>query len=323
MEQLDIIALSHMKGMTPAFLKKNWQGLVSATSAEDFLERIQYVQKDTLNANRDLAARIIQKCAHLGVQIIDVSMPSYPAMLKDIGTPPSVLYTLGDVSLLDRVVGIIGTRHSTNLGNKIAQRIGEYFSEHLSVCNGLVEGIDEHVFRREGQITKNVVGVASGGLDYGNTCSTSHAHNIAEALDAGGLVVSEFDPDQKEDRFSGIKASRIQAGLSMGLILVQSSVDGGSKYTISEFSRLGRILGVVQYKDAQEYGTDVFGANRLILEEKEHGLAKLAGKQTTNSVSVKEIIPISGKSDYDRFLKALGGNHNGDKGLEEQMLTIF
>ena len=65
MEQLDIIALSHMKGMTPAFLKKNWQGLVSATSAEDFLERIQYVQKDTLNANRDLAARIIQKCAHL------------------------------------------------------------------------------------------------------------------------------------------------------------------------------------------------------------------------------------------------------------------
>ena len=79
----------------------------------------------------------------------------------------------------------------------------------------------------------------------------------------------------------------------------------------------------MQYKDAQEYGTDVFGANRLILEEKEHGLAKLAGKQTTNSVSVKEIIPISGKSDYDRFLKALGGNHNEDIGLEEQMLTIF
>ena len=47
-----------------------------------------------------------------------------------------------------------------------------------------------------------------------------------------------FFPKQKEDKYSGSKASRIQAGLSHGLILIQSSVSGGSKYTLEKYAKL-------------------------------------------------------------------------------------
>ncbi len=303
MKQIDFIAISKM--FTPAFLKGLRPEILSSETAEEFLDRIHHESGESLKRAHDLASKTVQECQVKGIGVIDFTMPSYPERLSQIGTPPPLVYTRGDTSLLKRVVSIIGTRHSTTLGNRIAERLGDFFSSHLSICNGLVEGIDEHVFRREHGAIPNIVGVASGGLDFHNTCSATHAKNINDVLEAGGLVISEYDPWQKADQFSGSKASRIQAGLSQGLILVQSGINGGSRYTVEQFSKFDRPLGVVQYKAAAEYETDVFEANRRILEEGLNGLAVFIGKRTTKSICVKDIIPISGKEDYGRFLKAM------------------
>ena len=48
-----------------------------------------------------------------------------------------------------------------------------------------------------------------------------------------------------------------------------------------------------------------FEANRRILEEGLNGLAVFIGKRTTKSINVKEVIPITGKEDHGRFLKAM------------------
>lgn len=303
MKQIDVIAVSKM--LTPAFLKEFRQDILSSETAEEFMEKIKREPGESLANAREMASMIVRECEEKGIGVVDITMPSYPERLLQIGTPPPVLYTLGDTSLLKQVVSIIGTRHSTSLGNRIAERLGDFFSQHLSICNGLVEGIDEHVFRRENGAIPNIVGVASGGLDYHNTCSAAHAKNIHDVLEAGGLVISEYDPGQKTDQFSGSKASRIQAGLSQGLILVQSGINGGSRYTVEQFSKFDRPLGVIQYKAAAEYETDVFEANRKILEEGLNGLAVFIGKRTTKSINIKEVIPITGKEDYGRFLEAM------------------
>jgi DNA processing protein len=241
------------------------------------------------------------------VSIIDAE---YPSQLKEIGDPPSVLFIKGNLSLLNHVIAIIGTRHSSELGNKIAERVGSYFADYFSICNGLVEGIDEHSIYVGSKVLSNVVGIISGGLCYNETCSSHHIQVINDVLEAGGLIISEYYPRQKEDMYSGSKASRIQAGLSHGLILVQSKIDGGSKYTLAKFAKLGRPIGVIHFPSSAEYQSESFGANRLIAEKGKDGLAQMIGLKKTSSINIGPLIVLSNKDDYNKLIQSMSIANN-------------
>lgn len=294
-----------VKGIGPAFIKKNCHRLINDSSCDQLVRDSKPDELDNLANYAKAADEIISDCEANDIKIISIIDTEYPSQLKEIGDPPSILFLKGNQSLLNRIVAVIGTRHSTELGNKIAERVGSYFANSFSICNGLVEGIDEHSIYVEGKVLPNVVGIISGGLCYNETCSIHHINIINDVLNAGGLVISEYYPRQKEDMYSGSKASRIQAGLSHALILVQSKVDGGSKYTLSKFAKLGRPIGVIHYPSSEEYESESFGANRMIIEKKIDGIAQIIGAKKTSSLNVGKIIPLSSKADYDIFLNAL------------------
>ena len=296
-----------VKGIGNAYIKKNINRIVLSSSLEDyvfssnievdeFYEPVRFIKK---------ADSIVEECHDKGYKIVNISESNYPASLKAISDPPAVLYMLGDESLLDNAIAIIGTRNSTLLGNRIAERLSNFFSKNFSICNGLVEGIDEHAIYIDGHILPNVIGVISGGLNYEETCSASHAKTIKDVLAAGGLIVSEFEPSQKEDQFSGSKVSRIQAGLSSGLILVQSSIDGGSKYTMKAFSKLGRTIGVVHFPCNQEYQEDSFSANRLVAGKGVDGIAQFIGLKSSKVLKIKSLVILQGQKDYDGFINEI------------------
>ena len=294
-----------VKNVGPAFIKKNRHRLSQITSCEEIVNEVKPEKKESFRLYGTVADEIISDCKANNIKMISILDETYPSQLAEIGDPPSVLFMKGDESLLDHVIAIIGTRHSTELGNKIAERVGAYFSNKYSICNGLVEGIDEHSIYYNGHVTKNVVGIISGGLLYKETCTSNHIKVIDDVINAGGLIISEFYPRQKEDKYSGSKASRIQAGLSHGLILVQSAVDGGSKYTLAKYSKLGRPIGIIHYPSSEEYNTDVFGANRLIVEKGKEGLAKMIDLKNVSSLNVGRLITLSDKTDYEKLIKEI------------------
>lgn len=302
MDIKNVLMLTMVKNIGPAYIKKNRYRLSHVASCEEIVREVKPEELDNVSHYEMVANEIISDCKANDIKMISILDDTYPSQLAEISDPPSVLFLKGDESLLKHVIAIIGTRHSSELGNRIAERVGAYFSHKHSICNGLVEGIDEHAIYHNGQIAKKVVGIISGGLCYRETCSTNHIRVIDDVLNASGLIISEFFPKQKEDKYSGSKASRIQAGLSHGLILVQSKVDGGSKYTLSKFAKLGRPIGVVHYPSSEEYGTDIFSSNRLILEHGKEGLAQMIDLKKTSSLNVGSIIALSGKEDYDKLI---------------------
>ena len=297
--------LSMVKGIGPAFIKKNCYRLLHDDSCETLLHESRPEEVNNLVNYAKKADDIITDCKANDIKMISIIDAEYPPQLKEIADPPSILYLKGNELLLRSVLAIIGTRHSSELGNRIAEKVGCFFSQHFAICNGLVEGIDEHSIYIDGKILKNVVGVISGGLCYKETCSKEHAKVIEDVLHAGGLIVSEYPPHQKEDAYSGSKASRIQAGLSNGLILIQSKIDGGSKYTLAKFSRLGRPLGIICYPASEEYNTEIFGANRLIIEKRTVGLAQIIDVKKPSSLNVGAILALSGKADYEKLIKEI------------------
>ena len=305
MDIKNILILSMVKGIGPAFIKKNCHRLINDSSCDQIVKESKPEELDNLVTYAKTADEIMSDCEANDIKMVSIIDTDYPSQLKEIGDPPSILFIKGNLSLLNHVVAIIGTRHSSELGNKIAERVGSYFSDYFSVCNGLVEGIDEHSIYVRGKVLSNVVGIISGGLCYNETCSSHHIQVINDVLDAGGLIISEYYPRQKEDMYSGSKASRIQAGLSHGLILVQSDVDGGSKYTLAKFAKLGRPIGIIHYPSSQEYNTDIFGANRIIVEKGQEGIAQVIGIKKLSSLNMGKIVVLASRDDYDSFIQTI------------------
>lgn len=316
METRELIALTLLKGqgIGNSFIKNNLGALKSAPSILDYIQKSK-PEFDTdafIEEGLPKAERIIQECKEKQYTIATIASAEYPAPLRELSDPPAVIYMRGDVTLVNKVVAIIGTRKSTVLGNRIAEKLGAYFSRTHSICNGLVEGIDKHSIYSNGKILPNVVGVISGGLNYDQTCSKASAAIIDDVLSAGGLIISEFPPYQKEDRFSGSKVSRIQAGLAEALILVQSSLTGGSKYTLKAYSKLNRPLGVIHFPAHEEYKSDVFGANRAIIEKGLEGVAEFIGLKSSGGLRFSKIIKLESQADYTNLTS-----------IEEETTSLF
>ena len=315
MDAKNIIMLSMVKGIGPVFIKRNIDRLLTDTSCRTLIQENRPEEMQSIDNYSSEADAIIEICKKEGIEIIPITSSSYPKQLLEINDPPSVLYLKGNKTLLNRIIAIIGTRHSTPLGNNIAERLGSYFSTKFSICNGLVEGIDEHSIYSNGKVLSNVVGVISGGLCYKETCTPRHIKIIDDVLSNEGLIISEFPPKQKEDMYSGSKASRIQAGLSDGLILVQSKINGGSKYTLSTFSKLNRTIGVILFPSTNEYSSPEFDANRLIVEKGVSGVAEMIGSKKTNNIRVKSIIAIESRDDYKKIEISISNQEQESKNL--------
>ena len=238
---------------------------------------------------------------------------NYPKNLLEIKDPPAILFYLGNIALLDKAISIIGTRKSTSLGNKIANCLGMYFSKNWSICNGLVDGIDKNAIIDNNKILPRVIGVLSGGLNYEYTSSKTTQELAEKVLKNEGLLLSENEPSKKEDQFSGSKASRIQAGLSNSLILIQSSIKGGSKYTIKTFSELKRPLGVVNYSNSKSFQEDEkFEANRLILKNGNKGIMEFCSIKKQENIKIFKTISIRNDNDYAIIEKEIIASKSSD-----------
>jgi DNA processing protein len=300
LEKENIIALSLVKGIGSVSMKKSRATLIAFKNNIDLLLSINNkVSAQQFQEHLNSAKKIIEDCNQLGVYIVTIVDDEYPRKLLAIKDPPPVLYLRGNINLLDNVVGIVGTRNSSELGNKIANKIGLYFNEHWSICSGLLEGIGKNSVCVNNEVLPNIIGVLSGGVNYESTSSSTTQYLAEKVLINNGLLISEFEPNKKEDQFSTSKVHRIIAGISNALILIQSSLTGGSKHALKTFSELARPLGVVEFNTNQEYLNDeIFSANRLLLSKQKEAIVEMCEIDKIEKIKISKILCISNSDDY-------------------------
>jgi len=313
-----ILALSKIKGVGPAFIKKrltifqkysNDINSFKIAFSKSLSEKEE--KKIDIEYYLDEANILLEECKKENIVVIDISNILYPKNLLELTDPPPILYAKGNLNLLDKkIIGIIGTRKATNLGETIASRVGGFFSKDFAIINGLVDGIDKSAISNKNNIYSNVIGILSGGLNFNYTSSKITKDLAEKVLNNNGLLLSESQPNQKEDSFSGSKSSRIQAGLSDSLILIQSSIDGGSKYTLNSFKNLNRPLGIINFSNNKYFNIDEsFSANRLLLKEEKIGLSFICEKindknieldnlKYIDKINITKIVRIQNKEDY-------------------------
>ncbi len=295
-----------LKGIGPAFIHKNVVSL-------DFFEfdQISKIEK-LLTLNKKVIPRqIIEEawessnelfdyCNQRGISIVSFLDSMYPMNLKEIKNSPPIIFTKGNLELLkNKTICIIGTREPNHNGQKISEKVMIHYKEKgWNICNGLAKGIDTSAIQENGNYYKNVIGVLGGGLDFeiSKTLLKTTAEQAKHVLESGGLLISTYPPGYKENSFSVIASCDLQADLSDGLILIQSSMKGGSKFTISKFCILDRPFGVIDPVGSDKT-LNSYSANVVLIQNEIYGLTEFTGIDESK-IKTQKIVTIKSKSDY-------------------------
>lgn len=171
--------------------------------------------------------------------IICLADKCYPKELANISDPPAILYLHGDINLLaQQKFAIVGTRHPTTQGKENAVKFAyELAKSNLTIVSGVAAGIDRfaHVGALKGK--GSTIGVIGTGI---NICYPKINQDMHTQIINQGLLVSEFPIGTPPMVNNFPRRNRIVAGLSLGCLVIESAVDGGSMISANFALEMGR-----------------------------------------------------------------------------------
>jgi len=174
--------------------------------------------------------KLIETTDRKGIKICSIFDDEYPENLKTISSSPVILYYKGRLSGDDRYsLGIVGTRIPTEYGKHTCEKLtNEVCALKIPVISGFARGIDTIAHKtslRCGNLTYAVFGC---GVDIVYPAENRKLYN--EIVENGALI-SEFPPGTKPDKMNFPRRNRIISGISLGTVVIESSIGGGAVLT--------------------------------------------------------------------------------------------
>lgn len=190
------------------------------------------------------ADELIARSRTAGADILLLGEPGYPVSLLDLPLPPSRLFALGSTSLLaGRCVGLVGTRHSSPDGERIAYRMAAALVRAGAVVvSGMAFGIDSAAHRGALDAGGGTIAVLGGGADIPYPPAHAALH---QRIVHDGLVVSEPGLGTRPEKGAFPKRNRIIAALSDPLIVIEAGARSGALITSRQALELGRTVAAV------------------------------------------------------------------------------
>lgn len=197
------------------------------------------------------------------VRILSFFDAAYPALLTSSKDDPCVIYVKGNLSETpNHSVAVIGTREPTQQGRLMAKRI--------------------------------TVAVMAHGLQ---TVTPDANRDLAERIvNSGGALVSQYPFGQKPSPYLFLQRDKTQAAMARGVVMIQSSVEGGSLHASRASITNDRWLAVPVIN---EEGAQKFGANAILTSGTRLEKAELL---TCDEKRVENCITLASEADYSRLL---------------------
>ncbi len=174
---------------------------------------------------------IISNTERIGARFVTISDPEYPELLKQIYDPPTLFWMKGNPEVFEKPgIAVIGTRNPSVYGKKkAAQLAGELAEKGFSIISGLAYGIDAIAHRAALDANGSTVAVLGSGID--NIYPQKHLQLAKDIVKSGGAVISEFPLGTKPDAVNFPVRNRIVSGMSLGVLVIESGMQGGSMIT--------------------------------------------------------------------------------------------
>ena len=219
--------------------------------------------------------------ARLGIALIALGEPDYPARLRMIDDAPPLIGVRGKADVLAaNMIGVVGSRNASAAGMKFAERIARELGDAgFIVVSGLARGIDAAAHRSS--LSSGTVAVLAGGHDH--IYPAEHVPLLEQILPAGAAVTEMplgWEPRGRDFP----RRNRLISGLSLGVVIVEAARRSGSLITA---------------RMANEQGREVFAVPGSPLDpraEGTNGLLKQGATLVTEAADVLAVVrPILGE----------------------------
>lgn len=164
-------------------------------------------------------------------QIISVTDPEYPSLLREIADPPPVLFCQGNHNLLNLPqLAVVGSRNPSSTGLRNAYQFSAFLSQSgLAINSGLALGVDAAA--HQGCVDHKGPTLAVFGTGIDKLYPARNRNLASQILDTGGVWVSEFFPGTPPVAGNFPKRNRIISGMSSGVLIVEAAIKSGSLIT--------------------------------------------------------------------------------------------
>ena len=204
--------------------------------------------------------RELELIQEYGCQVLTLYDAAYPAPLKEIDTPPIVLYIRGELTPEDSLsLSIVGSRDAKDYGRKASYRLSYQLAQRgLTIVSGLARGIDTAAHRGALEAGGRTIAVMGSGLSFIYPATNT---DLAEKITESGALISEFPMETTPKPNNFPRRNRIISGLTLGTVVVEASNRSGALITARLAGEQGREVFAVPGEIFSELST---GTHRLI-----------------------------------------------------------
>lgn len=251
-----------------------------------------------------------KKLERLNAYVLLFTDDYYPELLKHIYDPPLFIFCKGSINpgSVKNSIAIVGTRRPTDYGKHVTEKFAFEFAQMgFNVVSGFARGVDT-IVHSSVLSGKNHDGTTTAVLGCGiDIIYPPENRKLYEKITAKGLLLTEYEPGIKPDAVNFPKRNRIISGMSLGVIIIESGIDGGALITarcaLDQSREVFAVPGFITSKFSA-------GTNRLIKD----GQAKLIENtddvldELNNKITGVKRLKLQKDTDYTDKSASLKGN---------------
>lgn len=186
-----------------------------------------------------------------------------PAPLLEIPQPPKKLYIAGKLPPEGTIyLAVVGSRKATTYGRDTVKKLILGLRGYpIAIVSGLAVGVD--YLSHEAALDAGLVAVAFPGSGISEEAFFPPTSlKLAEKIvDAGGCIISEFEPDMKAQYYTFPMRNRLVAGISKASLIIEAQEKSGTLITARMALDYNKEVLAVPGQINSEYSK---GTNRLI-----------------------------------------------------------
>lgn len=167
------------------------------------------------------------------IKILEIDDNMYPKLLKEIYTPPPLLYYRGEIKKSIQIaIAVVGTRKNTVYGAEAVSKIvKDLVDNNIGIISGLALGIDTLAHQACLTAGGYTVAVLGTGIDKQSIYPSINRYLADKIIANGGMIITEFPIKTAPLKHHFPQRNRIISGLGMGTLVIEAGKKSGSLIT--------------------------------------------------------------------------------------------
>ena len=242
---LDLCPKNVIKYLEKNKIEELWKAREISLNKYFTKEEISKILNKKYRQNLQLYEEYIKK---YGIKLITIQDQMYPQKLKNIENPPIILYTIGNIEILnDRQIAIVGARRCTEYGSTVAKAFAYSLSKkNITITSGLAQGIDKAAHEGTLLAKGKTIAVVGTGLDI--IYPKENKELFEDIISNNGLIISEYPLGVKPEKQNFPKRNRIISAISNGVLVVEAGEKSGALITVDFALEQGKNVYAVPRK---------------------------------------------------------------------------